>query len=92
MSKPNLYGLEQARNQLPHIVAEAHAGAYSVITKHGKPCAAVVPLQELERLKAARQPQRGLLALRGSGKGLWGAPVGQAVADLRDEWDDRSGT
>jgi len=29
----------------------------------------------------------GLLALRGTGRGLWGADVGQTVADLRNEWD-----
>ncbi len=89
MSKQILYGLEQARSQLPHIVAEAHAGAYSVITKHGKPYAAVIPLQDLEKLRAAEKPQQGLLSLKGTGKGLWGAHGGKAIADLRDEWDDR---
>jgi prevent-host-death family protein len=89
MSAPNLYGLEQARIQLPQIVSEAHAGAYSVITKHGKPYAAVVPLQELEKLQASNRPPHSLLALRGTGKGLWGRNVGQTMAALRDEWDDR---
>jgi hypothetical protein len=28
----------------------------------------------------------GILALRGTGRGLWGAHVGQAVSELRDEW------
>lgn len=85
----NLYGLEQARTQLPHIVSEAQAGTYSVITKHGKPFAAVVPLKDLEKLQARHKPPQGLLALRGSGKGLWGAPTVKAVAQRRDEWDDR---
>lgn len=89
MTAKNLYGLEQARNQLPHIVSEAHAGAYSVITKHGKPYAAVVPLQDLEKLKARQKAPSGLLALRGTGKGLWGANAGRTVAALRSEWDDR---
>jgi prevent-host-death family protein len=89
MSAPNLYGLEQARIQLPQIVSEAHAGAYSVITKHGKPYAAVVPLQELEKLQASNRPPHSLLTLRGTGKGLWGRNVGQTMAALRDEWDDR---
>lgn len=91
MSTQNLYGLEQARTQLPRIVSEAHAGEYSVITKHGKPYAAVVPMQDLEKLRAARRPPKGLLALRGSGRGLWGADVGKSIADLRDEWNDRAG-
>lgn len=86
------YGLEQARNQLPHIVSEAHAGTSSVITRHGKPVAAVVPLQEWEKLRARQAQRNQLLVLRGTGKGLWGRSVGKAVADLRDEWHDRGAT
>ncbi len=88
MNQKDIYGIEQARAQLPRIVAEAHAGAYSVISKHGKPYAAVVSLQELEKLQAARKAQRGLLALRGTGRGLWGSDVGKTVTELRDEWGD----
>lgn len=91
MSTQTLYGLEQARAQLPHIVSEAHAGEYSVITKHGKPYAAVVPVQDLEKLKATRKPQPGLLALRGTGKGLWEKSAGKTIANLRYEWNDRDG-
>lgn len=80
------YGLQQARAQLPRIVSEAGAGVAAVITRHGKPCAAVVPLQDLETLRARRKPPQALLALRGSGRGLWGADVGKTVAELRDEW------
>ena len=39
------YGLEQARAQLPHIAAEAHAGHTSFITRHGKPVAELVPVR-----------------------------------------------
>ena len=82
------YGLEQARIQLPSIVADAHAGIASVITRHGRPYAAVVPLRELEKSRAAPS---GLLALRGTGRGLWGAESGQSLGELRDEWDDDLG-
>lgn len=78
------YGLEQARIQLPSIVADAHAGITSVITRHGKPYAAVVPLRDLEKSRAASS---GLLALRGTGRGLWGADSNQTLGKLRDEWD-----
>jgi len=87
MSIPSSYGLEQARIQLPHIVAEAHVGLRSVITKHGKPYAAVVPLQDLALMPSQAPAGESLLALRGTGRGLWGADVGQTVADLRNEWD-----
>ena len=86
MAIPESYGLEQARIQLPHIVAEAHAGFSSVITKHGKPYAAIVPLHGLAAFTPA-DAGADLLSLRGTGRGLWGADAGQTVADLRNEWD-----
>lgn len=82
------YGLEQARIQLPNIVANAHAGIRSIITKHGKPYAAVVPLQDVQKSPTDADLASGILALRGTGRGLWGTHVGQAVAELRDEWGD----
>ncbi|HET6720894.1 MAG TPA: type II toxin-antitoxin system Phd/YefM family antitoxin [Rhodocyclaceae bacterium] len=88
MSKNTLYGLEQARNRLPSIVADAHAGNACIITKHGKPYAAIVPIDEFEQTRAAADAASGLLALRGTGRGLWGTDVGQTIADLRNEWGD----
>jgi len=86
MSANANYGLEQARIHLPTIVANAHAGVRSIITKHGKPYAAVVPLQDVQKTSTAADGTAGILALRGTGRGLWGANVGQTVAELRDEW------
>lgn len=82
------YGLEQARIQLPMIVANAHAGIRSIITKHGKPYAAIVPIQDVQRTSHSAELAAGILSLRGTGRGLWGNYVGQTVSDLRDEWDD----
>jgi prevent-host-death family protein len=82
------YGLEQARIQLPKIIANAHAGIRSIITKHGKPYAAIVPLQDIKQSSTDADLTSGILALRGTGRGLWGAHVGQTVSDLRDEWGD----
>lgn len=82
------YGLEQARIQLPIIVANAHAGIRSIITKHGKPFAAIVPAQEVQKSPTDADLASGILALRGTGRGLWGADVGKAVSELRDEWGD----
>ncbi len=78
------YGLEQARTQLPAIAANAHAGASSIITRHGKPYAAVVPLDAMR----GGQATPGILALRGMGKGLWGPDVAKAIHKLRDEWGE----
>ncbi len=87
MSANASYGLEQARIQLPAIIADAHAGVASIITRHGKPYAAVVPVQDFQKLHAA-DAAPGLLALRGTGRGLWGPHAGQTIAELRDEWGD----
>lgn len=87
MSANTRYGLEQARIQLPAIIANAHAGVASIITRHGKPYAAVVPVQDFQKLHAT-EVAPGLLALRGTGRGLWGSHVGQTIAELRDEWGD----
>jgi prevent-host-death family protein len=80
------YGLEQARSRLPSIVAEARAGKRSIITRHGKPCAAVVPLNEVAKPPA--KSRSTILSLRGTGKGLWGKNSSKTLADLRDEWPD----
>jgi prevent-host-death family protein len=78
------YGIEQARAQLPAIAAKAHGGVTSIITKHGKPYAAVVPVADVRKAKQ----HTGLLALRGTGRGLWGESPSAAIAALRDEWSE----
>ncbi len=83
MSSIKSLGLEQARMNLPRVVAQAHDGEMSLITRHGKPYAAVVPVS----VAMAGRGRSKLLDLRGSGKGLWGKPVPLAVRALRDEWD-----
>lgn len=75
-------GLEQGRNTLPELASRAHAGEPSLLTRHGKPYAAIVPAEML----AKAQPRTRWLALRGSGKGLWGPRPASTVAALRDEW------
>jgi antitoxin (DNA-binding transcriptional repressor) of toxin-antitoxin stability system len=81
--KARAIGLEQGRKELPRLAELANAGEGSLLTKHGKPYAAIVPPEVL--LDARRRPS--FLSLRGSGKGIWGRSVSQYVADLRDEWD-----
>ena len=81
-SKPESRGAEEARQQLPAILSAAAAGRTTIITRHGRPVAAVVPAAAAKRVSAA-----SLTALAGSGKGLWGSNSGKAVAALRDEWN-----
>lgn len=87
---PNIteYGLEQARIKLPALVAQANAGVASVITRHGKPYAAIVSIDDLEKSSVAGQTAASVISLRGTGKGLWGPSPAQAVTELRDEWGE----
>ena len=73
MSNTPQYGLEQARAQLPLIASEAVAGYSTVITRHGKPVAVVVPVEQW-RDQQARSVK------------LWPDGAGPSVANLRDEW------
>ena len=86
MSDTPQYGLEQARAQLPLIASEAVAGTSTVITRHGKPVAVVVPVEQWRDQQARSLRQGGVLALRGSGRGLWPEGAAASVAQLRDEW------
>jgi prevent-host-death family protein len=61
-------GAEEARNQLPSLLDSAERGRATVITKHGRAVAALVPIADFH-------PERGqssLAELKGSGRGLWG--------------------
>jgi prevent-host-death family protein len=82
VSKPRYTGVEETRQQLPALLDDAHAGQPVVITKRGKPYAAIVPLEALPE----SGPRPSMLALRGSGPGLWGDDAGAWVDRLRDEW------
>jgi antitoxin (DNA-binding transcriptional repressor) of toxin-antitoxin stability system len=75
-------GLEQGRRQLPQLAELAHGGEGSLLTRHGKPYAAIVAPEVL--LKSRRKPS--FLALRGTGKGLWGKSAARHIAQLRDDW------
>ena len=82
MSRRRYTGVEETRQQLPSLLDDAHGGNSVVITKRGKPYAAIVPLEALP----PSGPCPSILALRGSGAGLWGEDAAAWVDRLRDEW------
>jgi prevent-host-death family protein len=81
MAKLHRRGAEEARNQLPALLAEAEKGRTTIITRHGRSIAALVPVKD-----AAGSRQKPLVALAGSGKGMWGRNSASTVRRLRDEW------
>jgi len=76
-------GAEDARNQLPELLEAAEKGQSTVITRHGRAVAALVPI-EAYRSAAQQQP---LLPLAGTGRGLWGKNSARTLRRLRDEWN-----
>ena len=75
-------GAEEARNELPDLLAAAEKGRATIITRHGRPVAALVPIGAYGA--AVRQPS--LLPLKGSGRGLWGGNSTETIRKMRDEW------
>jgi prevent-host-death family protein len=76
-------GAEEARTRLPELLERAHHGKATVITKRGQPYAALVPISQAGG--ALKRPL--LLALKGTGAGLWTADAETSVAAMRDEWE-----
>jgi prevent-host-death family protein len=82
MSTTRRRGAEDARNQLPELLDAAEHGQPTIITKRGRPVAALMPIKAYE----SARPQQPLLPLQGSGRGLWGRNIRVTIGKLRDEW------
>ena len=82
MARKSHRGVEEARSQLPQLLEQAAAGKATVITRHGKPVAELVPLDSY----GGAGRQQSILPLSGTGRGLWSAPGATTVRKLRKEW------
>lgn len=82
MAAKRTKGVQEARQELPALIEAAHRGSTTIITKHGKPYAAIVPVNE------TRGSHRGVTVaqLRGSGKKIWKKDAADEVTRLRNEW------
>lgn len=76
-------GAEEARNQLPDLLEAAEGGKSTIITRHGRPVAVLVPIDQYRSV--ARQAS--LVPLSGSGRGMWGKNSTRTIRELRKEWD-----
>lgn len=83
MSQRRTMTAKEASKLFPSILENAKRGNTTIITKHGKPVAAVVPVSEACARKRAGE---NFLGLRGTGKGLYGNAA-RNVDALRREWD-----
>lgn len=80
---PATKGAEEARSTLPELLDAAEKGHPTIITRHGRPVAAITPIDVYER----GTRQLSLLPLIGTGRGLWGRHSAATVGQLRDEWE-----
>jgi prevent-host-death family protein len=89
-TKAEAVGVESARSRLPELVTAAERdGRTTVISRRGRPAAALVPLSAISPPRSAsRAAATALLALAdaAAGKGLWGRDSRAQLADLRAEW------
>ncbi len=82
MTSNHKQGVEDARKNLPVLLERANRGETVIITKRGKPFAAIVPIEHAPK----RDQGVSLSALRGTGKGMWGKRAAVWVERLRNEW------
>jgi prevent-host-death family protein len=75
-------GAEEARSQLPDLLDAAEKGQSTVITRHGRPIAALVPIEAYSTAVG----QQSLMPVAGSARGLWGKDSARTLRKLRDEW------
>jgi prevent-host-death family protein len=75
-------GAEEARNELAHLLEAAESGQSTVITRRGRPVAALVPIEGY----VAAIRQEPLTPVAGSGRRLWGRDSARTIRKLRDEW------
>ena len=76
-------GAEEARKQLPALVAAAAQGRTTNIAKHSRAVAVVVPADSISPAKK----QAPITSIAGTGKGLWGKDSTRSIAKLRVEWN-----
>ncbi len=80
--EPPKIGAEDARARLPQLLDNAGRGLPTIITRHGKPIAALVPINEA---RARQKPFPDELI--GSGAGYWGDDSARTLREMREEWE-----
>lgn len=86
--KPKTYDLKQPAAHLSRIVRDVQTGQTSLLTMRGVPVAALVSVEQWQRTMPEVSSDAGILALRGTGRGLWNAGSETTIATLRAEWQN----
>ncbi len=75
-------GSEKARRNFSELLDQTYKGEITVITKHGRPYAMLVPPDQIHHANS----EIGFTCLKGSGSGFWGNPD-EYIQSVRDEWE-----
>ena len=79
MSENQRKSVEEARDQLLGLLEEAEGGQSTIITREGRPVAALVPIEVFKSIDR----EISLLPLKGQGRGLWGKNSVRTLRALR---------
>ena len=82
MSKIKSEPAEAVRKKFPLLIEQAHHGKPTIVTKRGRPYAAIMPIAGVREEKG----RIDIRNLRGSGKGLWGHDSLATIRKMRSEW------
>jgi prevent-host-death family protein len=72
---------EEAANHFLDLLEAAQRGRSTIVTKHGRAIAAIVPIEEF----VERTRQQSILPLKTTGRRLCGRSSAKTLRDLRDE-------
>ena len=75
-------GAEEARNQLPDLLEAAEKGRSTIITRHGRPVAALVPIEATGKLAAEMIKGAQLKVYAGAPHATCNTHANQVNADL----------
>jgi len=75
-------GVREARSELSDLLDAAEKGRSTLITRHGRPVAALMPIEAY----GTTERQEPLTPLAGSGRGLWGNSSSRTLRKLGNEW------
>ena len=80
----NTKSVREAHREFSRLSDAAERGDVTVITRRGRPVAALMPIHDQ---KVSVRRQLPITHLRGTGKGMWGKDSRRFIRKLRSVWD-----
>jgi len=80
----NTKSVREARREFSRLLDAAERGDVTVITRRGRPVAALMPIHDHE---VSERRQLPITDLMGTGKGMWGKDSRRFMRKVRNEWN-----